>query len=62
MFQKIAPGSDVLSTIVVLQRGQVIVKIASACRGCPLGTVPDAVKTFVKTQLAQAEAKGLPKK
>jgi hypothetical protein len=61
VLQKIPAGSDVLSTIVVLQRGQVVVKIASACRGCPLGTVPADAAAFIKAQISQAEAKGLPK-
>ena len=51
----------ILSTIVILQRGQVLAKIASACRGCPIGTVPADAATFAKTQIAQAEANGLPK-
>jgi hypothetical protein len=61
VFQGVPVGTDVLSTIVVLQRGQIVVKIASACRGCPIGTVPADTATFVKAQVAQAEAKGLPK-
>jgi len=62
VFQTVPAGSDVLSTIVVLQRGAVVVKIASACRGCTEGTLPDVVGVFAKTQLAQAEAQGLPPK
>ena len=61
VFQGIPVGSDVLSTIVVLQRGQVVVKIASACRGCPIGTLPADTAAFVKAQVAQGEAKGLSK-
>jgi hypothetical protein len=30
-------------------------------RGCPLGTVPADAATFVKAQIAQAEANGLSK-
>ena len=58
---KIPAGSDVLSTIIVLQRGQAVVKIVSACRGCPLGTVPADAAAFATAQVAQAEANGLPK-
>jgi len=61
VLQKIPAGSDVLSTIIVLQCGQVVVKIASACRGCPLGTLPADAAAFAKAQLAQAESNGLPK-
>jgi len=61
VFQTIPAGADVLSTIIVLQRGPVVVKIASACRGCVKGTVPDVVGVFAKTQLTEAEAQGLPK-
>ena len=38
-----------------------VVKIASACRGCPSGTVPADAAAFAKAQITQAEAKGLPK-
>ena len=61
LLQKIPAGSDVLSTIIIVQRGQVVVKIASACRGCQLGTLPADAAAFAKVQLAQAESKGLPK-
>src|SRR5262249_34057048 len=62
VLQKIPAGSDVPSTIIILQRGRVVVKIASACRGCPLGTLPADAAAFAKAQLGQAESNGLPKK
>jgi hypothetical protein len=61
VLQKIPAGSNVLSTIIVLQRGQVVVKVASACRGCPFGTLPADAAAFAKAQLAQAGSKGLPR-
>jgi Fe-S cluster biogenesis protein NfuA len=61
VLQKIPAGSEVLSTIIVVQRGQVVVKIASACRGCPIGALPADAAAFIKAQIAQAEASGLPK-
>jgi len=50
--QKESQGSDILNTVVSIDRGPLVVGIASACRGCNEGTVPPAVGTFVKDQLA----------
>ena len=61
VFQTAPSSSGLLNTIIVVQRGSVVMKIASACRGCTPGTVPADAAAFAKAQIAQAEAHGLPK-
>lgn len=62
ILQQLPAGSTLLTTVVNFARGPVLIRVASNCGGCPLGTVPDPVAAFVKAQVDQAVAQGLPSK
>src|SRR5689334_11996914 len=62
VLQKTPAGSDVLSTIIVLPRGQLVLKIASACRGCPLDTLPADAAAFAKPSSRKPSRKASPRR
>ncbi|HLY47776.1 MAG TPA: hypothetical protein VKR21_01135, partial [Solirubrobacteraceae bacterium] len=59
-FQFEAPGSSVLNTILYVQRGTFIMKIAGACNGCQRGSVESTLKQEAQLQLSRAVAMGFP--
>jgi hypothetical protein len=57
VFQK--AGSP-MSTVIDVQRGTFIMKIAGACKGCRPGRIDPALQKVAQAQLAQAVANGFP--
>lgn len=53
------PGSP-MSTVIDVQRGTFIMKIAGACKGCTPGSVDPALQKIAQVQLARAVANGFP--
>ena len=60
VFQLQPPGSPLLSTIIYVQRGPFILKIAGSCNGCTPGSVESSLETLAQAQLAQAVQNGFP--
>jgi hypothetical protein len=60
VFQHRASGSTLLSTIIYVQRGTFIMKIAGACNGCVAGSIESSLKSFAAVQLGQAVQMGFP--
>lgn len=56
-FQK--QGSP-MSTVIDVQRGTFIMKVAGACKGCTPGSVDPALQKVAQVQLARAVANGFP--
>src|SRR5579859_3008329 len=56
-FQK--AGSP-MSTVIDVQRGTFIMKIAGACKGCTAGSVDPSLQKLAQVQLARAVANGFP--
>ncbi len=60
VFQHKHSGSPLLSTIIYVQRGTFILKIAGSCKGCQLGSIEPSLKSRAQVQLAQAVSNGFP--
>ncbi len=59
-FQKQPAGSSLLSTIIYVQRGTFIMKIAGACNGCSKGSIESSLESVARAQIAQAVSNGFP--